>query len=283
MKVTRESDYIAFVSGARYLDGKIEIDDDTISEIKDSALVVFKGVFELDFLTELRKTIVNYDYRHHDYAANADGRLHNFSRWDDLLHRDRRACRNMCYSMFYWNPDTPETYNTVRTALTRFGNRISGHDEDDRLSEDADMIGAMLGAYYPPGSCLRSHHFSDDFTIDDEIFNEMIIPFGTYGRDYFEGGLYVAPRFRLAENDDPSNYGELRFMENDIAAGDIVAFTVKDVYHYVETIDPESDAPFDPMTGRFVLVFYYTSLKEYDVLATNAGSEAASQRVSQEK
>lgn len=279
MKITRESDYIAFVSGARYQNGKIEIDDETISAIKESALVVFKGVFDPDFLTELRKDIVNFDYQYHDYVVNADGRLNNFSRWDDLLHRDRRACRSMCYSMFHWNPDTPASVNAVRTTLTRFGNRIAGRNENERLTEDADLNGTVLGYYYPPGSCLRSHHFTDDFIPSFELFDEMIVPFATYGRDYFEGGLYVAPRFQLAEIYDPSDHGELRFMENDIAAGDVVAFTTKNVYHCVEPIDPKADTPFDPMTGRFLLAFTYSGRSEHDFLTSKAGCEADSEQI----
>jgi len=273
MEITR-NDYIAFVSGARYQDGKIEIDDEIIAEIKETPLVIFKQVFDPDFLNGLRETYANYDYRHHDFVVNDEGLIHNFSRWDDLLHREKRARKNMSYCLYDWNPDTPKTIKTVRAAVTRFGNRIAGRDEDERLSLDSELIGIMQGIYYPPTSCLMSHHYLDELR-SDELFDEILVPFGTYGRDYFEGGLYVAPRDQLTENNDPSAYGELRFMEHDIAAGDIVAITLKDLYHRVEPIDPESDAPFDPMTGRFLLGFFYWSLIQLEALAANAGSEAA--------
>ena len=58
MEITR-NDYIAFVSGARYQDGKIEIDDEIIAEIKETPLVIFKQVFDPDFLNGLRETYAN--------------------------------------------------------------------------------------------------------------------------------------------------------------------------------------------------------------------------------
>lgn len=275
MTSIRKSDYIAFVEGVRYQDGEIAIDNETIDGIQGSALVVFKRVFDPRFLTDLRKTVVGLDYKHHDYAVNADGRLHNFSRWDDLLHRERRACKNMGYNLYHWNSETPNTVNSVRSALTRFGNEISGRVKDARLTEDDEKIGTIAGTYYPSGGCLISHHFSDDIVGErNEAFDEMIVLCSKYGRDYHEGGLYVAPRFRLSEFDDPSNYGELRFMEEDIDEGDVLAFTIKDCYHRVEPIDPHADTPFDPMTGRFLFAFYYGRQQDFEILAANAGQES---------
>lgn len=273
--ITRYTDYIAIVDGPRYAMGHIAIDDDTITQIQGSGLVIFKNVFEPEFLTGLRKAITHHDYKHHDYAMNEQGLLHNFSRYDDLLHRERRACKNTSYCMFHWNDDTPQTVDTVRQALTEFGNRIALRPPEARQNIDDDKIGTVIGAHYPPGGCLLSHHFSDDVVgVRDETFDEMILLFSTYGRDYTEGGLYVAPRLKMSERDDPSNYGDLLFIEDQIGAGDLIAFTIKDVYHRVEPVDLGAVDLGDPMVGRFLLAFYYGRLKDYQILTSTVGSES---------
>lgn len=273
-----KSDYIGFVEGLHYENGAIAIDQETIDGVQDCSLVIFRNVFSPEFLTDLRKAVVFHDYKAEDYAVDENGLLLNYKRWDDLLHRPRRACKNMGYNLYPWNKETPDVIETVRVAVTRFANLLAGRDPEARISLDADKIGTVTFAYYPPGGCLMSHHFSDDIVGErTEVFDEIIVPFATYGVDYHDGGLYVAPRYRITETDDPSNYGDLRFMENDIGAGDLVAFTIKDCYHRVEPIDPElegrPDVPFDPMKNRFLMAFYYGELSVFQKLAAMAGSE----------
>ena len=210
----------------------------------------------------------------HDYVLNsANDLLHNFCRYDDLLHRERRAHKFTTYNMFFWNDDTPRVLNRVREALTRFSNTIGGRPVEGRLGYDGDKVGGVVGAHYPPGGCLLSHHFADDTDDVFEKFDEMIVQFDKYGVDYHQGGLYAGWRYRLGIADDPSNHAELHFLEHDLDPGDLLAFTIKDVYHRVEPVDPDLEDPHDPMKGRFILAFYYARLSDYRHLAAHAGKD----------
>lgn len=269
----KKNKFITFIDEIRYVDGEIKVNDSMLEEIRNSPVVIFRNVFTEDFLNNLRQSVVNFDFKYSDYIRSEDGLPYNYKRVDNLLSRERRARYNMGFHFYFWNNDTPSVVKDVYNAIICFGNKLSGRSPEDRLSLNSDKIGTVSFYYYPPGGCLDSHHFSDDIGGYDEIFDELVVFFGKYGRDHHQGGTYIAPRYKMSETYEPSNHGELIFIEPQLNPGDILAITIKDAYHKVTPIDPDMKSHLNPLNGRFLLVAYYVPQKDLVRISKIKGKE----------
>ncbi len=259
MEITRKvksSNVVTWLEGPKFENGRIVVPPIRPEDLA-APVVVFKRVYSPEFLNEVRKTVVNYKFEFQDYHLNEAGLADNFKRYDDLRTRERRACFAQIYSFYFWNQGTPQIVSEFFDSLTRFGNRIAGREENDRLHLNAKKWAALICASYPAGGMLGNHHFSDDLGGYHDRFDELVVQFAKYGRDYFEGGVHFAQRLRMAETYSPENHGPLEFIEPELDVGDVMAITIKDAYHRVTPIDPKQDYR-DPLQGRFIGQLYYT-------------------------
>ena len=257
---------VTFVEGFKYQNGNIESDTPLSKEVLTSPVIIFKKIFSENFLNQLRETVVKFNFKYNDYTRGEGGLTFNYTRVDNLHDRKRRARYNVSYSFYFWDKETPKIALDVYYAMVKFGNRLSGRKLEDRLKLQNEKIGTMSYFYYPSGGFLGNHHFDDDIGGYDEIYDEIIIQFSKYGRDYQQGGVYLAPRYRLSEDYSSNNHGELQFIEPHIAPGDVMAISIKDVYHKVTPVDPDLNY-FDPMKGRFIASMYYVPTEDLKKLS----------------
>ena len=265
-KVT-SSDLITRVEGPKFRDGKIIVSPLNPDDLK-TPVVIFKKVYPPDFLEEVRRSVVNHRFAFEDYHLNEAGLADNFKRYDDLRTRERRSCFAQIYSFYFWNQGTPEIVSEFLQSLTRFGNVIAGREENDRLHLTAQKWAALICASYPAGGMLGNHHFSDDLGGYHDRFDELVVQFAKYGRDYKEGGVHFARRLQMTATYSPSNHGPLEFVEPELDVGDIIAITIKDAYHRVTPVDPQLDYR-DPLKGRFIGQLYYTLASDLKKLSAS--------------
>jgi hypothetical protein len=265
VKASRQG-YLSVVEGLSYDGRDIRGLEDVPRSALNAIAVVFKRVFTAEFVSDLRAQVVRADYPAGNYQAGPSGLTMNFKRIDDLRNRDRRAKYNVVYNTFAWNRETPAAVSVLQPALARFADTIGGRRPDERPAGADGKVASMIFFHYPAGGELNSHHFTDDLGGPKVKFDEIVIQFSKFGRDYRSGGVHIAPRFRMAAAYDPANHGELQFIEPLLDPGDILALTVKDCYHRVTPIDPDLDYT-DPMKGRFIALSYYTSAEDLGKLA----------------
>ncbi|MBF0384755.1 MAG: hypothetical protein HQL27_02675 [Candidatus Omnitrophica bacterium] len=266
--MARKEGIVTILEGYRYENGIIK-GPKFDPKLREEPIVVFKGVYDEKFLNELRKTVVSFKYNYSDYTKGEDGLTFNYRREDKLHDRKRRARFNIGYHFYFWNKETPQMVKDVYYAMVRFGNMVSGREENDRLKLVDEKIGTMSYYYYPAGGFLSNHHFSDDIGGYDEIFDEIVIQFSKYGRDFKEGGVYVAKRHKLSDEYSPNDHSDLQFIEPLLDPGDVFATTIKDCYHRVTPIDPKKDY-FNPLFGRFIASMYYVPTVDLKKLSKSA-------------
>lgn len=241
-RVTQNELLTIVENGAEFNGHKIQIAHELVEEIKGLDPVLFKGVFEKNFLQPIRVTVAEYPYRHTDYRDNGQGLPANFHRrdvfppWPKPTGRPYRCCAEYFF-FFPWN-ENPAGVDPVVKAVASFRSQLIG----ETTSGDEAFFGAFT--HYPVGGgCIGVHHwYTPEEVLAVPRFNENLVFFTQYGKDYRSGGLHL---WREGEN---------RRLHVDplIEPGDLLCLT-STVGHEILPVDAEKEFDWNPVCGRFLL------------------------------
>ena len=253
-RVTQQGVLTVVEGGARFEDGEIQMAQGLADETEGRDPILFKGVFDRNFLRNLRIKIAEYPYRYSDYSDNGHGLPANFHRrdvfppWTKPTGTPYKCC--MQYFFFFpWN-ENPPGVDRVATAVARFRNKLVGEAPDTALQPGAEEAFFGTFTHYPIGGgfCEVHHWYKPGNVPGVPRFNENLVLFTRYGEDYRSGGLYLWKDNELWKNTEPGRVHAEPLFD----PGDVLCLT-STVGHEILPVDSECDRDWDPLRGRFLM------------------------------
>jgi hypothetical protein len=211
-----------------------------IDSLKDGDLFVLRNYFDSERVAAIRNylatvgrsSIPNY----HAIEAGAPN-FHRINRWDPRAHV--QGCFHQ-FSFFPWNDDVLDLFATTR-RIYELKNVLSGNPAERFLEQPhSENYAPRLSFQFYPAGTGGLHRHSDP--VSTHQVTVPVMTMSAKGTDFAEGGLFVDVR------------GE-RVMVDDVTQPGDVVFFYAGLPHGVESIDPDSSAPWLQFEGRWMLLF----------------------------